>query len=172
PYLIGDENDIPTEPDKIRLKPQHLKGKRVLVADDEAYNRELIELILDKWEVQSDIVNDGKAAFEKLQSGTYDIALMDLRMPEMDGKSVARRAREELHLDLPILALTATSTEEEVSQALEAGMNGHLLKPFQEADLLATITHLLGLPMEVEEITPSENAETEPSLRQDQFSLT
>ncbi|MEL6806048.1 MAG: response regulator, partial [Bacteroidota bacterium] len=171
PYLIGDEKDIPAEPNKIRLKPQHLKGKRILVADDEAYNRELIELILDKWEVQSDIVHDGKAAFEKLQSETYDIALMDLRMPEMDGKSVARRAREELQLDLPILALTATSTEEEVSQALQAGMNGHLLKPFQEADLLATITHLLGLPMEVEEIAPSENAEPEPKIRQDQFSL-
>ncbi|MEL7531123.1 MAG: ATP-binding protein, partial [Bacteroidota bacterium] len=174
PYQIGREEDVPQKPQHIQLKPQQLRDKRILVADDEAYNRELIALILDKWGVKAEIVNDGKAALAKIKDQAYDIILMDLRMPELDGIGVTQETRK-LGIDTPILALTATSTEEEITQALGAGMNGHLLKPFQEADLLATITHLLGLPMDVEiekvPPTPENQTELEASIPEDQFSL-
>ncbi|MFK7925186.1 MAG: ATP-binding protein [Bacteroidia bacterium] len=171
PYLIGKEEDVPQKPQNVQVKPQQLKEKRILVADDEAYNRELIQLILDKWEVISVIVNDGKAALAELKNQSFDIILMDLRMPEIDGVSVARELRQILKINTPILALTATSTEEEINQALEAGMNGHLLKPFQEADLLATITHLLGLPMEVEIRDLHQVEDESEALPEDKFSL-
>lgn len=171
PYLIGKEEDVPQKPQNVQIKPQQLKGKRILVADDEAYNRELIQIILDKWGVIPVIVNDGKAAVAKLENQSFDIILMDLRMPEMDGISVARHLRQTLSINTPILALTATSTEDEITQALEAGMNGYLLKPFQEADLLATITHLLGLPMEIEiKELPIEKEEF-AAMPEDKFSL-
>ncbi|MEM6348157.1 MAG: ATP-binding protein [Bacteroidota bacterium] len=173
PYSIGREEDVPQKPQNVQLKPQQLQGKKILVADDEAYNRELIAIILDKWGVEAKIVNDGKEALAQVKQQAFDIILMDLRMPELDGIEVTKETRK-LGIKTPILALTATSTEEEISTALEAGMNGHLLKPFQEADLLATISHLLGLPMdvEVETLNPAKEAvELEGVSAEDQFSL-
>ena len=147
PYTIGTQ--IEEESIEHKGTPSHpssLRGLRVLLADDEPYNQQLIQVIMDKWQIQLDAVNNGKEVIQKLESGkSYDLILMDLQMPEMDGMASSRYIREKLKLDIPILAMTATSTEKEIADAQKAGMNAHLLKPFQEVELLALLTHWLKL---------------------------
>ena len=84
-------------------------GSRVLVADDSAVNREVIIEALSRLDVEPDVVEDGKAALESVQAGTYDMVLMDCSMPVMDGFTATRaiRAHEGEDEHLPIIALTA-----------------------------------------------------------------
>jgi signal transduction histidine kinase/DNA-binding response OmpR family regulator len=173
PYALGKQAELPLEAQNAQIRPGSIAGKRFLVADDEPFNQELIQVILDKWQVKADIVGNGKVALEYLADQDYDLILLDLRMPEMDGITTARFIREELKLEVPILALTATSTQEEISQALQSGINGHLLKPFQESELLATVSHLLGVPVEVKDSKPpvQTDAPEKTETANNQFSL-
>lgn len=147
PYEIGTR--VEEEPvEKLGL-PSHqsLKGLKVLLADDEPYNQQLIKVIMDKWEIHLDAVDNGRRVIDKLRAdNSYDLILMDLQMPEMDGMESTRYIRQKLKLDIPILAMTATSTEKEIAEARHAGMNAHLLKPFQEVELLSLLSSWLTPP--------------------------
>ena len=100
------------------------------------------------------IVGNGKEAVDQLREELFDLIIMDTRMPEMDGFQAARVAREELHITTPILSLSATVLPEEVSQALEAGMNDTLSKPFEPEKLHQKIDLLLStiVPANVSEV--------------------
>ncbi|MEM8897398.1 MAG: ATP-binding protein [Bacteroidota bacterium] len=119
------------------------KGKRGLIADDAPYNLELIKVILHKWEVTADVVENGQQAVEKMANTHYDFILMDLQMPVMSGYEATVHARKVLKIDTPILALTATSTPGEIAKCEAAGMQDHLLKPFQEQELAVKLANLL-----------------------------
>ncbi|MEM7655529.1 MAG: ATP-binding protein [Bacteroidota bacterium] len=137
PYQVGEQLEEHATEVAYPDRTEHLKGMRVLLADDEPFNRQLVEVMLAKWDVELDMVSNGKEVLEKLQEGkTYDLMLLDLQMPEMDGFETTRYIRQELKLDTPILAFTATSSKEKIAQARTVGMNAHLLKPFQEGEML------------------------------------
>ena len=147
PLLVGSEAELTPGLEGEQLDPAPLYGKRVLLVDDEVYNRELAQFILDKWHMSVVVAEDGAAALAQLQQdAAFALVLMDLHMPRLNGVAATRRIREELKLDLPILAMTATATPARLREAREAGMNGHLLKPFREAELLTTLLRLLDLP--------------------------
>ncbi|TAE46806.1 MAG: response regulator [Bacteroidetes bacterium] len=152
PYQIGQTTDLevsPLSPSTQTGNMQLLRGKHALLADDEPYNRELITLIMDKWGVTVDASENGRQLLEKLDKNPVcDFILMDLQMPEMDGITATRQIRSQSK-DVPILALTATSTGREIQAALQAGMNAHLLKPFQEHELYEVLLRLLGLNREL-----------------------
>lgn len=158
PYEVGTRVD--EEPAEQRGLPNHqsLKGLRVLLADDEPYNQQLIKVIMDKWQVHLDAVDNGRKVIDKLKADpSYDLILMDLQMPEMDGMASTRYIREKLKLDIPILAMTATSTEKEIAEARNAGMNAHLLKPFQEVELLSLLSSWLKVsPADETEMSSTE----------------
>nr|WP_295928484.1 response regulator [uncultured Dyadobacter sp.] len=120
------------------------EGKRVLVAEDNPINALLLRKYLKTWQLDATIVGNGKEAIEQLREATFDLIIMDTRMPEMDGFQAARFAREELRIDTPILSLSATVLPEEVAQALEAGMNDTLSKPFEPEKLHRKIETLLS----------------------------
>ena len=100
-----------------------------------------------------DIVDNGKLAIEKLTSNQqnldkgYDIILMDLLMPEMDGFETSAYIRNELQLDIPIIALTANVTSTGVRKCIEVGMNDYVSKPIDEKLLFSKIIHWLKLPL-------------------------
>ncbi|KAA0585543.1 response regulator (plasmid) [Azospirillum oryzae] len=118
---------------------------RLLIAEDLAINRELLAALFRDSGYAIDLVADGAAAVEAVEAGDYDLVLMDVQMPGMDGLEASRtiRAMPPPRGDLPILALTAGSSEEERRDCREAGMNGHVGKPYDREVLLRQVTRTL-----------------------------
>jgi len=123
---------------------------RILMADDAAANRELVAAILAGQDVILDTVCDGAEAVEAARSGIYDLILMDVQMPVMDGMQATRaiRALGGAAARVPILALTANVQAAQVALCLEAGMDAHLAKPISVVDLLSTVAAALNGQLE------------------------
>jgi signal transduction histidine kinase/CheY-like chemotaxis protein/HPt (histidine-containing phosphotransfer) domain-containing protein len=120
-----------------------VENLRILVADDSEDNRTVIREYLKKLPYVLDFVEDGASALERLQTGRYDLALMDVHMPLMDGYEAVRTFREyerAQNLDsLPILALTADAFKDAVEKSIAAGFTTHLAKPIRKSTLLEAI---------------------------------
>ena len=121
---------------------------RVLVAEDVALNQLLIKYILNDFGFDYDIVENGNKAIEKLLINTYDIILMDLQMPEMNGFEASKYIRQILKLQIPIIALTADVTTVDASQCKELGMNDYISKPIDETLLYTKMVALINLKPE------------------------
>ena len=121
-------------------------GLRILMADDAAANRELVAAILGGMGLSLDGVENGAEAVEAVRRGGYDLVLMDVHMPVMDGLMATReiRAMAGGPGQTPIIALTANVQPEQVRLCHEAGMDAHVGKPIQVAELMATISRVLG----------------------------
>jgi CheY-like chemotaxis protein len=120
--------------------------KRILIAEDNEVNRKLVSLLLKRFGFELEAAEDGKEAADILRSGThFDCLLLDLKMPELDGFAVTRIVRGELKSNMPIIALTADTSEEEKNKCLAAGMNDFLSKPFEPQRLYEKIANLLGI---------------------------
>ena len=117
------------------------RGVRVLLVDDGRMNQEIARIFLEHAGYDVKVADDGAAALAALEQDTYDIVLMDMQMPGMDGAEATRRirARGGRFADMPIVALSARVFSEDVAECLDAGMNGHLAKPFDRAEMVATI---------------------------------
>ncbi len=142
--------------DKVILD-SNLKDVRVLVVEDIALNQLLMKTILDDFDFECDIVENGKIAINKIQETKYDIVLMDLQMPEMNGFEATKYIRETLKLDLPIIALTADVTTVDLEKCKRFGMNDYVAKPVDEKLLYGKIVSLLKTQTLVETKT-NENA--------------
>ena len=116
---------------------------RVLVAEDVTLNQLLIKMILSDFGFEHEVVNNGKMAIEKLQTNTYDIILMDLQMPEMNGFEATEYIRNTLKSNIPIIALTADVTTADVAKCKEFGMNDYVSKPIIENLLYSKIVELV-----------------------------
>lgn len=125
-------------------------GKRVLLAEDNELNQMLAENMLTNVGLAVEIANDGTEAVEKMKSapaGYYDIILMDIQMPQMDGYEATRQIRaleDKEKAGIPIVAVTANAFEEDRQFAMEAGMNGHLAKPYDVPEIMKALKELLG----------------------------
>lgn len=118
--------------------PSATKQARILIVEDVDINRELIEIMLGAAGHRIDSVSNGKEAVAAVQAQTYDLVLMDIQMPEMDGLTAIRKIRE---LDTPagqtfVAAMTANVLPQQVREFLEAGFNDHIGKPVRREDLL------------------------------------
>ena len=116
---------------------------RVLVADDEAGIRDLLTKTLALADYDVDAAPDGRAALARLQSAAYDLLITDLKMPGMDGLALIRDARR-LSPALPIIIITAYSTEANAIEAINLGVSGYLTKPFRIAKILSAAAKALG----------------------------
>jgi PAS domain S-box-containing protein len=119
---------------------------KVLVAEDNMVNQFMLSKILKDWQVEVDMVDNGRKVIEKLRAKDYDIILMDTHMPEMNGYEAAKQIRvdfEEPKRSIPIISLSAASFGHEQQEALTAGMNDVLSKPFQPYQLHEKVSKLL-----------------------------
>jgi len=119
-----------------------LKGAKILIAEDNEINIMLMKNVMKLWDVECDIVRDGLQAVEKVKTTDYDMILMDLQMPVMDGyeaTSIIRQLPMEKVKTLPIVAFTASSKFEIESKAAKAGLNDYIGKPFDLNELYAKI---------------------------------
>ena len=147
----------PLEAAATAAAPQHdtarprLVSARVLMADDAAHNRELVGGVLTQLGLDVETVEDGAAAVDAVARGAFDLVLMDIHMPRMDGLTATRaiRALGGAFKDLPILALTANVEPSHLKLCAEAGLNGHVAKPIDFAALVAELVrHLPAPPLE------------------------
>ncbi|MBE6007239.1 MAG: response regulator [Sarcina sp.] len=144
PSHAGENKAEPEE------KKVDLTGKKVLLAEDNEVNQMIAVAILTESGLEVVIANNGEEAvrlMEEAPAGTYDIIMMDIQMPVMDGYKAARliRAMEDREkAEVPIVAVTANAFEEDRKLALEAGMNGHLAKPYDIPKMLETLTDLMA----------------------------
>jgi two-component system, sensor histidine kinase and response regulator len=121
-----------------------LKGRRVLVVDDNALNREVVSDFLIAAEMHVETAVNGRVALDQLEKTNFDVVLMDMHMPELDGLMATRQIRQNARwTDLPIIALTAQARIEDRNASLEAGMTAHLTKPIDEAVLYRTLMDVL-----------------------------
>jgi CheY-like chemotaxis protein len=113
-----------------------LKGLRVLAVEDNELNRMVLQVILKKCEVVVSIAHNGQEAIDMIQEKEFDIVLMDVQMPILDGLEATKYIREELKLTTPIIGLSANAMREEVEICKQAGMNDYLVKPYSERSLV------------------------------------
>jgi PAS domain S-box-containing protein len=121
-----------------------LKNIKILVAEDVALNQLLIKVVLGNFNFEVDIADNGKFAIEKIKTNTYDLILMDLHMPEMDGLEATKYIREEMKSQIPIIALTADVTQVDIDKCLAIGMQDHISKPIDEKLLYEKIFKVLN----------------------------
>jgi CheY-like chemotaxis protein len=115
---------------------QHLRGKRVLLVEDNMFNRQIAKSFLTQAAVEVVEAEHGAQAVEAVQRQRFDLILMDVQMPVLDGYAATVLLRQQLAITTPIIALTANAISGEREKCLAAGMNGYLTKPFQELQLL------------------------------------
>lgn len=127
-----------------------LRGKRVLLAEDNALNREIaIELLNDRG-MEVECAADGSIAVEMMEqkpAGTYDFILMDIQMPLMDGYKATQKIREmedKAKAGIPIIAMTANAFAEDKQKAMRAGMNAHVSKPVKIDELCSLVADVLS----------------------------
>ena len=127
------------------VKPDEQKRLAILLAEDSLDNQLLVKAYLKKMPHELDIAETGVSAVEKFKHGAYDIVLMDMQMPEMDGymatETIRRFEKTSGKTPTPIIALTAHALREEEQKAYDAGCNAYLTKPVKREDLIATIQH-------------------------------
>jgi signal transduction histidine kinase/CheY-like chemotaxis protein len=109
-----------------------IKQIKVLVVEDMVLNQLLMKTVLDEFGFQNDIAKNGKIAIEKMQANQYDIVLMDLQMPEMNGFEATEYIRKTMNSTIPIIALTADVTTVDLEKCKAAGMNDYIAKPVDE----------------------------------------
>ena len=130
----------------------HLEGMRVMLVEDNEINMEIAQFMLEDVGITVTCVENGQLALEMFQSheaGSFDVILMDIMMPVMNGLEAARAIRALDRPDaqtIPIVAMTANAYDEDVRNAREAGMNGHLAKPIDTALLYRTLSELYHSP--------------------------
>jgi len=125
-------------------------GPRILVAEDNLVNRRLISRVLERLGIGARLVENGQEALEALAGECFSLVLMDVQMPIMDGLEATRRIRAgeaaAVTADIPVIAMTAHTHEDDRKQCLAAGMTDHLSKPIDIAELRSIIARHLPRP--------------------------
>ncbi|GAB4416532.1 MAG: hypothetical protein OHK0039_25970 [Bacteroidia bacterium] len=146
PFAVGAVSDLAAEHEPPEAGDRPLEGMQFLLADDALFNRLLISGMLKDWGATVHEVEDGEGVLRAVEANPgFDCVLMDLQMPDMDGIEATRELRRRYGTDLPVIALTATSTAGDLSRARQAGVDAHLIKPFRQADLLHLLAERLKL---------------------------
>ncbi|WP_221391797.1 response regulator [Dyadobacter sp. NIV53] len=119
-----------------------ISSLRVLAAEDNTLNQKLLQAIFERLDISLTIVGNGLEAIERLEKEEFDLVLMDIQMPVMDGYTAIKQIRSSVSKTIPIITMTAHAMVGEKEECLSIGANSYISKPFKEKELLYTIAHL------------------------------
>ena len=144
-FAVADESQLPEQTLENQAAVAALDGIRLLVAEDNEYNQIVIQDTIRHLinNARTDIADNGRKVIEMLEANDYDVILMDVQMPEMNGLEAASHIRNNLSgskRDVPIIALTASVLNTDLDKCIQAGMNGYVPKPFKRAELLTALS--------------------------------
>ena len=140
PYTIASQQvPLPQAVNISEFRSSAHPSVKILVVDDNEMNRSLMEHLFTEWNLSFDMADNGWEALARLQQTDYNLVLMDIQMPEMDGYNATRRIRTELGLDVPVIAMTAHALAGERERCLSSGMNEYISKPVNERELYELI---------------------------------
>lgn len=145
---VDSGDDLNTSKEKISKDKFPLKGIKVLVVEDNKFNQLLAIKILQNWKCEVDVADDGKIAIDMANKKNYDIILMDIQLPEMDGYETTHFIRNKMDspkCNIPIIAMTAHAFAQEAEKCLKANMNDYISKPFDQAKLHEKMVHVLQI---------------------------
>jgi signal transduction histidine kinase/CheY-like chemotaxis protein/HPt (histidine-containing phosphotransfer) domain-containing protein len=155
PYREGNPEAVPRQEEKLQV-PGWINSLKILIVDDEAYNRLLFKTILNRWQVEYEEAENGQQAIDLLNKDLYDLVFMDVRMPGMDGLTATRIIRSDSmnkNTSVPIIGISATNTSEDKAIFAREGMNAFLSKPFTEKMLLDCILSVVSRPAKTIDLT-------------------
>jgi signal transduction histidine kinase/FixJ family two-component response regulator/CHASE3 domain sensor protein len=142
-FAEGEKHEAEEQANALFDIPGFLKQSTVLIADDEEYNRFLIKSILNKWGIGFKEVETGSEVINAALKGSFDLILMDLNMPEINGIEATKTILKKIP-DAKIVAVTAANDELDKKQCFKAGMVGYLVKPFSEKDLFTVFSTVIS----------------------------
>jgi signal transduction histidine kinase/CheY-like chemotaxis protein len=161
PYTIATRQvPVPEAVDISRFRLNGQQSVKILVVDDNEMNRSLMEHLFNEWGLAFDMAGNGMEALRRLQQSAYDLVLMDIQMPEMDGYTATRRIRTELRSQVPVIAMTAHALAGEREKCLSSGMNEYISKPINERELYELINRFASLPERQENAGSNGSAQT------------
>ena len=151
PFVVSKNTTI-VEEDIIEVnqKEYNFENRKVLLVEDVEINVEIVKEFLEEVNMQVDWANNGRMAvemFEKSAVGEYEAIFMDIQMPEMDGYEATRAIRSSLHKEaktIPIYAMSANSFTEDINEAFQSGMNGHLKKPIEIEEIYSILQKVIS----------------------------
>lgn len=154
---LEKRSDEMPHPSKAIINTEMLEGLNVLLVEDNHFNQMMAQSIMENWKMNIEIANNGKEALELIPDRQFDLILMDIQMPVMDGIECSEKIRHVFQLKTPILALTANAMPNDLKKYFKVGMNGFVLKPFKQHELYDSIrTVLFPKITETEHLTPVE----------------
>ncbi len=138
----------PANPQRVyQDEPQYdFKRARVLIAEDNSVNQLLMKRIMEKLNMEADLAENGERALRMLEMKEYDLVLMDMQMPEMDGYTATeciRKGESQVKSAMPIIAITANSSIEDAKKCFKAGVNDYISKPFKQGELIEKLSKFL-----------------------------
>lgn len=140
---LGDNTDTAAVQPKVVTKSNEtFKNKLILLAEDNTFNANIARRFITGWGAQLEVVVDGRQALEFVSRRKYDLILMDIQMPELDGFACTRKIRKHFK-DIPILAITASPKNEIIQEILTCGMNDFVSKPFKPNELRSKLLEYL-----------------------------
>ena len=143
PFQTGNQSDLPAKEEMV-FNSSLLAGCRILLVEDNEMNRLVATTTLEHYSVELQEAVNGEEAIRMLKNAHFDLVLMDVQMPVMNGIEATHAIRRDISATIPIIALTANAIKGESDKCIAAGMNAYISKPFQEQVLVRTICSLLG----------------------------
>jgi PAS domain S-box-containing protein len=143
PYVIAPQDSLPVWTAVGEEEPVDAQPLRVLVVEDNVMNQKLAVSVLQRMGYASVVAENGEQALAELSRQAYDVVLMDIQMPVMDGYETTRRIRKELNSNVPIIAMTAHALVGERDKCFSVGMNDFVAKPFQFDELRRVLRKFL-----------------------------
>jgi two-component system, sensor histidine kinase len=163
PFVTGSKADLPEDNREVSDSAV-LKDKKILLVEDNVMNRLVAKTVLKQYEVIITEAVNGEEAVNALRQSPYDIVLMDVQMPVMDGLEATRIIRKDINEDIPIIALTANAIKGESDRCIEAGMNDFVSKPFEEKDLVYAMAKWINYTHDLKTGNMNNNTEKKQPL--------